>query len=161
MNAPKVIGISGVKNSGKTTLISKLTAQLSGRGYRVSVLKHDGHNFDPEPIGTDTHIYSESGAQSWAIFDGEKFSFTERRKVAAEDLLPLFKGSDLVFIEGMKSSDYPKLELMREVNGTTPVCREETVIAYVTDFDYVSDRPVFNLNETDEICKYLIERLLK
>ena len=41
---PKIIAISGVKNSGKTTLITRLTRYYSEKGTRVAVIKHDGHD---------------------------------------------------------------------------------------------------------------------
>ena len=42
---PFVAAVSGVKNSGKTTFLEKLVAELTKRGYRVAVIKHDGHEF--------------------------------------------------------------------------------------------------------------------
>lgn len=159
MSEPNVLAISGVKNSGKTTLISKIIDKLSALGYKVSVLKHDGHSYDPEPEGTDTHAYFEAGAHSWAIYDEEKFSFSQKSATTSERLLPLFKDSDLVLIEGLKNSDYPKLELMRKINGREPVCKHETVLAYITDFNFVADQPVFNFNDIDNICKFIVERL--
>lgn len=161
MNAAKVLGISGVKNSGKTTLISKLIPAFQRKGYELAVLKHDGHSYDPEPQGTDTHAYYKAGASSWAIYDGEKFSFNQKRKMTSEDLLPFFKGADLVLIEGLKGSDYPKLELMRKINGRDPVCKEETVLAYVVDFPYEGTKTSFKFHEIEELTDFIIERLLK
>ena len=45
-NTPFIFAISGYKNSGKTTLITKLIPELKQRGYRVAVIKHDGHDFE-------------------------------------------------------------------------------------------------------------------
>ena len=42
----RVFGITGWKNSGKTTLTEKLVAELTRRGYRVSTVKHAHHDFD-------------------------------------------------------------------------------------------------------------------
>lgn len=160
MSAPKVLGISGVKNSGKTSLIAKLIPSLQKKGYEIAVIKHDGHRYDPEPEGTDTHTYYKAGATGWAIYDGEKFSFNQKKKMTADDLLPFFQGADLVLIEGLKGSDYPKFELMRKVNGTDPVCKEETVLAYVVDFPYGGPKTVFKFHEIDGMTDFIIERLL-
>lgn len=51
---PFVFAISGYKNSGKTTLICRLIPELKRRGYRVAVIKHDGHDFVGDVPGTDS-----------------------------------------------------------------------------------------------------------
>ena len=42
----KVFGITGWKNSGKTTLTERLVAEFTRRGYRISTVKHAHHSFD-------------------------------------------------------------------------------------------------------------------
>ena len=51
---PAVVAVSGVKNSGKTTLIIEMLPYLTEKGLRVAVIKHDGHSFEPDPVFTDT-----------------------------------------------------------------------------------------------------------
>ena len=41
----RIVAISGIKNSGKTTLICRLLEIFKEKGLRVAVLKHDGHDF--------------------------------------------------------------------------------------------------------------------
>ena len=36
-----------------------------------------------------------------------------------------------IFLEGQKDSDYPKLEVLRREVSDVPVCRPETVLAYI------------------------------
>ena len=45
---PLVVAVSGVKNSGKTTLIEAMLPLLEESGLTVAVVKHDGHSFDAE-----------------------------------------------------------------------------------------------------------------
>ena len=52
---PFIAAVSGVKNSGKTTFMEKLISELAGQGYRVAVIKHDGHEFQADREGTDTY----------------------------------------------------------------------------------------------------------
>ena len=62
MERKRIFAISGVKNSGKTTLICRLLEIFKDKGLKVAVLKHDGHDscrtyqerihtvsFSPEP----------------------------------------------------------------------------------------------------------------
>ena len=48
LKRPAVLAVSGVHNSGKTTLLEKLLPVLRSRGLKVGVIKHDGHDFTPE-----------------------------------------------------------------------------------------------------------------
>ena len=77
VNRPVVVAVSGVKNAGKTTLIQALLPQLTEAGLTVAVIKHDGHQFDPDPPGTDTGRFMAAGAAGTAIFDGEKFKIVK------------------------------------------------------------------------------------
>ena len=46
-----VLGVTGWKNSGKTTLVERLVAELVRRGRRVSTVKHAHHDFDIDKPG--------------------------------------------------------------------------------------------------------------
>lgn len=48
MERKRIFAISGVKNSGKTTLICRLLEIFKDKGLKVAVLKHDGHDFVPD-----------------------------------------------------------------------------------------------------------------
>lgn len=159
MKGPKVLGVSGVKNSGKTSLIGKLAPLLKASGLKVSVVKHDGHSYHPEVTGTDTEVFYQAGVDGYAIFDGEKFSLTKKRKITEREIFPFFQDSDLIIIEGLKDSDYPKLELIRQINGRETVCKRETVLAYITDFNMETDKPVFHLDNLEEIKDFVLEVL--
>lgn len=54
LKRPAVLAVSGVHNSGKTTLLEKLLPVLRSRGLKVGVIKHDGHDFTPDVPGTDS-----------------------------------------------------------------------------------------------------------
>ena len=47
LKRPAVLAVSGLHNSGKTTLLEKLLPALRSRGLKVGVIKHDGHDFTP------------------------------------------------------------------------------------------------------------------
>ena len=83
MKYPDVIAVSGEKNSGKTTLIEAVLPILAARGYRVAVIKHDGHSFEPDVPGTATRrsparrIITTTGC----LTDGTNSKRSERRKI--------------------------------------------------------------------------------
>ena len=130
---PAVVAVSGVKNSGKTTLIAAMLPHLTAAGVRTAVIKHDGHSFAADTPGTDTWRHLAAGACGTAVFDGEKFQLVRRAPVTEADLIPLFPDAGLVLLEGGKDSPRPKLELVRAGNSAAPVCDPATLLALVTD----------------------------
>ena len=135
MGEPVVVAISGVKNSGKTTLIEGMLPHLAAAGLQVAVIKHDGHSFQPDPPGTDTGRYMAAGAQGTAIFDGEKCKVVRRQAVTEAQLIAQFPQAHLILLEGFKHSAWPKLELVRRGNSQAPVSDPATLLALVTDLD--------------------------
>ena len=66
-----ILAVSGVKNSGKTTLITKLLPELKKRGLQVAVIKHDGHDFEADVPGTDSWKYAQAGADGTCVFSAK------------------------------------------------------------------------------------------
>ena len=110
LKRPAVLAVSGVHNSGKTTLLEKLLPALRGRGLKVGVIKHDGHDFTPDVPGTDSYRLREAGAQGVAVYSGQRYLLTEEFRLTEQDLLALFErhGYDLVLLEGFKTSGWPR-----------------------------------------------------
>ena len=94
---PAVLAVSGVHNSGKTTLLEKLIPLLRARGLKVGVIKHDGHDFTPDVPGTDSYRLREAGAEGVAVYSGTRYLLTEEFRLTEQDLLALFErhGYDL------------------------------------------------------------------
>ena len=128
-----VVAVSGVKNSGKTVLITQMLPHLNAAGLKVAVIKHDGHSFTADSPGTDTDKHLKAGACGTAIFDSEKFKLVRQVAVEEGDLFDLFPDADLILLEGFKYSAWPKLELVRAGNSQAPVCDPATLLALVTD----------------------------
>ncbi len=130
-----ILAISGVKNSGKTTLISKLIPLLNARGLLVATIKHDGHGFSADVPGTDTYAHLCAGAYGTAVFSEDKFMLVKKRPLIDErELIASFPEADIILLEGFKASAYPKLELVRQGNSSSSVCPRETLIGLVSDF---------------------------
>lgn len=154
----KIIAVSGVKNSGKTTLLTKLIPALGARGVACAVIKHDGHGFAADREGTDTCKLLAAGAMGAAIFDGEKFQAVKYAKVTEEDLFGLYPEAELILLEGFKWTAYPKLEIVRRGVSDAPVCDPKTLLGLITDADvHVDGVPSFGLDNIEGIAE-LIER---
>ena len=72
--APAVPAIAfiGYQNSGKTTLVEKVIAELTRRGLRVGSLKHHGHHgFDIDVPAKDTWRHHQAGSKHVGLVAGK------------------------------------------------------------------------------------------
>ena len=68
-----ILAVSGVKNSGKTTLIDRMIPFFTEKGLKVAVIKHDGHEFEADVPGTDSWKHKRAGAYGTAVFSATKY----------------------------------------------------------------------------------------
>jgi len=103
-----ILAVSGLKNTGKSTLCRFLVRYLGDRGLRVGYVKHSDHALFREE-GTDTgKILSQEGiAVHWGT-DG--FRLEHRGGFSPQDLVrECFPRGDLVLLEGGKSLPLPRI----------------------------------------------------
>ena len=152
---PIVFAVSGIKNSGKTTLIEKLVTALTHKGYDVGVVKHDGHEFVADHEGTDSFRHKKAGAKNVIVYSKTKMMMIEETQEPCIDtLLEYQKHMDVVILEGMKYSKFPKIEIVRSAISKENVCDPRTLIALVTDTSLqLKDVKKINLNDFDAILE--------
>src|SRR6266568_3538380 len=116
----KIAAITGFSGAGKTTLIVALIRRFVAAGERVGAIKHTHHVLNEEHRG-DTGKFLDAGAEPVVFADkGEAVVFrhngTARVTYGDErELLQFFGDSDIVLVEGFKSSEaWPKVELSSE-----------------------------------------------
>ena len=157
MQRPPMVAIIGRKNSGKTTLVVRLAAELHGRGHRVMTIKHGAHTFNIDPASTDTYRhYHEGHAERVAMAAPDKFALVLRwsEELGAEEIASRFMAdADLVLCEGFKRSALPKIEIHRREAHASPLLGSDdaaatpTYRALVTDDDrVVTNLPVIRLD---------------
>ncbi|WP_219838758.1 molybdopterin-guanine dinucleotide biosynthesis protein B [Paenibacillus sp. R14(2021)] len=111
--SPFVLQIVGYKNSGKTTLLTKLTKHLKQNGYTVGTIKHDAHDFAMDTPGTDTWKHQEAGANITAISSAYRSALISQGAAELSELLAYMLHIDVVLVEGFKQEAYPKIILIR------------------------------------------------
>ena len=154
-----VIAVSGIKNSGKTTLISRLVAEFSGRGTKVAVIKHDGHDFECDVPGTDTRKFADHGAYGTACFSGNRM-FVHRIGTGEsyQDLIRFFPEADIIFIEGAKDSALDKIEVVRSGISAEPASNPEGRFLIATDLPQGTfDEETADINDIAGIVKKIEE----
>ena len=162
----KVFGITGWKNSGKTTLVVDLVSLLTQRGLRVSTIKHAHHNFDIDKPGTDSHSHRQAGAQEVVISSVNRWALMHELKDEAEpelaQLLQQLSEVDLVLVEGFKNSQHPKLHIIRADSDTTPLpASARPIVAIASDGDvdlekHLCEGPVLPLNDREAIADFIM-----
>lgn len=170
-NPPAVLAVSGVKNSGKTTLICALLEIFSAQGLKVAVIKHDGHEFDLDVPGTDTYCQFHAGAYGTVVFSAERSMMVKREQGrSADDFIACFPEADLILLEGFKNSLYPKIELVRAGNSEKAVCDPAYLEAVVTNLPaekfeeenralfMEKQIPVLLLNRPENVAEFIKRR---
>ena len=127
-----VFAVSGTKNSGKTHLVNKLIKCFVGDGYRVGVIKHDGHGYSMDHEGTDTDSFMKSGALYSAIYSAKSCSLNARLSVDAQILMRACPDCEVLICEGMKDLEIPKLVTIRG-EAAEEYFYAEPVIACISD----------------------------
>ena len=135
---PRLFGIAGYKNSGKTTLIVDLVRELVARGWRVGTLKHAHHDFDIDHPGKDSFLHRAAGATEVVVVSARRMAHIRELNDSDEpslaELALRMQDVDLVLVEGWKAGSHPRLELRRTaapaavIAGTAP-----GVLAIVSD----------------------------
>ncbi len=159
-----VIGIAGWKNSGKTTLTARLVGELTGRGFRVSTVKHAHHGFDVDREGTDSWRHREAGAREVALVSSRRVVL--QRELAGEDEPPLrdvlarLAPADIVLVEGYKREPIPKIEIRRlEAAKSEPLAPADPLVMAIVADHAVTDAgglPVFPIDAVDAVADFLV-----
>ncbi|RXJ60101.1 molybdopterin-guanine dinucleotide biosynthesis protein B [Candidatus Marinarcus aquaticus] len=107
------VAFSGPSNSGKTTLVVKVSNILQDRGYKVCIVKHDPKDkalFDKE--GKDSHKFSQTGANV-AVVSPTRTTLFKQSTSTIEELIELFKEFDYLLVEGLKTLPLPRVSVFR------------------------------------------------
>ena len=118
--APAVPAIAfiGYQNSGKTTLVEKVIAELTRRGLRVGSLKHHGHHgFDIDVPAKDTWRHHQAGSKHVGLICATRWAeyadTREEDEMPARELLSRYNDVDVVIIEGYKTEGFDNIVVAR------------------------------------------------
>ncbi len=158
----KIIGITGWKNSGKTTLTERLVSELVSRGFRVATVKHAHHEFDIDHEGRDSFRHRKAGASEVAVVSSKRWALIH--ELAGETEPPLdaviarLAPCDLIIVEGYKREGHPKIEVRRQgARDSTPLAPgDPSIIAIASDTNLeAQDLPVFDLDDAAALADFV------
>lgn len=110
------IAFIGYQNSGKTTLVEKVIAELTARGLRVGSLKHHGHHgFDIDVPGKDSWRHAQAGSRHVGLICATRFAeyADTEDELPAGDLLRRYTDVDVVIVEGYKAAGLANVVVAR------------------------------------------------
>jgi molybdopterin-guanine dinucleotide biosynthesis protein MobB len=125
---PPILSIVGRRNSGKTTLLAALAAELGRRGVRVASIKHSHHEFDIDVPGKDSwRHFHEGGVDAVVVASPTRLALVARADHADRDPIALVRrffdraDFDLVLVEAFTAAPLPKIEIFRRTVHPLPI----------------------------------------
>lgn len=159
-----IYGVIGWKNAGKTSLMERLVAEISGRGFRVSTVKHVHHDVDLDQPGKDTYRHRTAGAEEVVLASADRMALLREHRGSEPDLaviLARMAPVDLVLVEGYKRDSHPKIEVYRREAGHDLIQPGDPMVrAVATDAALaVLTVPVLDLNDTGAIADFILREV--
>jgi molybdopterin-guanine dinucleotide biosynthesis protein MobB len=161
----RVYGVTGWKNSGKTTLVEALVRDITGRGFRVSTVKHAHHAFDLDQPGKDSFRHRHAGAGQVLIASRARWALLTELRDAEEPsldrLLAALDPVDLVLVEGYKRDRHPKIEARRTETAQNLIAADDATIEAVACDAPLEGLavPVFDLDDVPGIADFILGRV--
>lgn len=176
MPAVPAIAFIGYQNSGKTTLVEKVIAELTRRGLRVGSLKHHGHHgFDIDVPAKDTWRHHQAGSKHVGLICATRWAeyadTREEDEMPARELLSRYNDVDVVIIEGYKTEGFDNIVVARSgvdrlrgkssldlVDGHTLALACNEALARQA-FDAGFATRAININDARAICDLIQDHL--
>lgn len=157
----RVYGVIGWKNSGKTSLMERLVADITGRGFSVSTVKHVHHTVDLDQPGKDTFRHRQAGAREVVLASKDRFALMVEHRGPEPDLaqvLARLAPVDLVLVEGYKRDSHRKVEVWRRETGHDLIQTGDALVrAVATDEPGLAlPVPVLDLNNTAAVADFIL-----
>ena len=159
-----IVSIVGKSDSGKTTLIEKLIAELNRRGYKVASVKHDAHDFEMDKEGKDSWRHKKAGATTTIISSPHKLAIvsdTDRDLRLSELRDRFITEEDMVLSEGYYRDNQPKIEISRKKEPDALLCANDpSLIAVASKYPIELTVPWFHLDDIKSIGDFIEGRFL-
>ncbi|MAI76900.1 MAG: molybdopterin-guanine dinucleotide biosynthesis protein B [Pelagibacteraceae bacterium TMED65] len=159
-----VFGIVGWSGSGKTDLTTRIINYFVKKNILVASIKHTHHNFEVDKKGKDSNQHMKAGSNEVIIFNENKWALISKyqnERVGIEKIIDKFeKKTEIILVEGLKHSSFPKIEVIRTNQNNPFIYKEDNNIkALVVDDEskefYEDTLPVFKFSNTNLIGDFI------
>ena len=159
----KIIGIVGLKNSGKTFFISEIIKNLKSKSYRIASIKHAHHGFDIDHQNTDSYIHRISGSSQVIVSSSKRWAkineLENSKEKTLSELISEISETDILIVEGYKFENHPKIEIIKEGTSKHLFQKINNVRAIISDTKVSTDLKQFKKNEIDNIVNFILNNL--
>ena len=154
-----VIAFVGSHNAGKTTLLSRIIHSLQQMEIECAVVKHSHHLLTPDNSDSG-RLYAAGAQQVYLSTPQETLIYRREQEQPLEKLLAQIMSTvDIIFLEGLKQSVYPKIEVIRSEVDPEPL-KVTNVIARITDCQSFDDGiPQFSFDQEAELLQFILEHI--
>lgn len=156
----KFFSIAGWSDSGKTTLISKVTEKFKLKNKRILAVKNIPHKYHLQPEAKDSFKLLASGCDEvFLVAKNEIVSMqrNEKKGKIFEILEAKSLNSDYILLEGLFRDDIPVIEVFDSQKNETPKTSLKKLCAIVTNKESIGNVnvPVFDFDDIDGVVKFM------
>jgi len=165
MMTQRIFGVTGWKNSGKTTLVCELVREITARGFSVSTVKHAHKTFEIDHEGRDSYRHRTSGATEVAVSSQNRWAIVHELRDEGEphldEILARLSPVDLIIIEGYKREAHPKIECRRmEARSHEEIALgDPSIVAIAHDYALTTELPHFDINDISAITDFVLDHV--
>ena len=162
----KVFGVVGWSGSGKTDLTTRIVNFFVKKKVLISTIKHTHHNFEIDKKGKDSFKHIESGANEVILYNEKKWSLIsnfQKKSVSIHSIIKKFdRKTEIVIIEGLKYSDFPKIEVIRTSLKKPLIFPKDKNIKCIVADQKTSELcksklPIIDFCQTEKIGNFIME----
>lgn len=151
------VAFTGPSNSGKTTLIIKISTLLQEQGYKVAIIKHDPCDkamFDKE--GKDSFKFSQTGSEV-AVVSPKRTTIFKKTTSSIEDIANMFGKFDILLVEGLKTLPLPRICVQRDTIDNNYFEKSDCIATdnSINIKDLPQDMTILDLNNTNQIIEWI------
>lgn len=156
-----VLQVVGFQNSGKTTLLEKLVRAALRYNLRVGTIKHHGHGGRPSEAdgGKDSYRHRKAGADITAVVGEDMLQLHAIQSAwKPEQIVELYKwlGVEVVFIEGYKTADYPKVVMVRRHDDIVLLSSVTNIVAVISWIPLKTMYKTYYIHEDEQYISDLL-----
>lgn len=152
------VAFTGPSNSGKTTLVEKISRILI-ETRKVAIIKNDPKDkaqFDV--VGKDSHKFSQTGAEV-VITSPTRTTYFSQREKTLDDIVAMIDDFDILLVEGLKTLPLPRIAVFRDkIDESYFACSEAIAIDEsidLSDYNIPKHITLLDLNNTTQIIEWI------
>lgn len=158
MSKRVAIAFTGPSNSGKTTLVEKLSRMLI-QERKVAIIKNDPKDkaqFDVE--GKDSHKFSQTGAEV-VITSSTRTTYFSQREKTLDDIVAMIDHFDILLVEGLKTLPLPRIAVFRDTIDESYLAYSEAIATddsiNLSDYNIPKNITLLDLNNMEQIIAWI------